>query len=86
MLDWLKGCSRGMNSEVRNDLLRMSKVSYFFTLFIFFFLLDYIMLKIVDLDSIKTWEKTLNSEFLAFLRLNVNSEEYKKHTCRYMHP
>ena len=52
----------------------------------FFFLLDYIMLKIVDLDSIKTWEKTLNSEFLAFLGLNVNSEEYKKHTCRFMHP
>ena len=52
----------------------------------FFFLLDYIMLKIVDLDSIKTWEKTLNSEFLAFLRLNVNSEEYKKHTFRFIHP
>lgn len=33
------------------------------------------MLKIVALDSIKRWEKTLNSEFLAFLRLNVNSEE-----------
>ena len=60
-------------------------MSYFFTLFIFF-LLDYIMLKIVDLDSIKTWEKTLNSEFLAFLRLNVNSEEYKKHTFRFIHP
>lgn len=44
------------------------------------------MLKIVDLDSIKTWGKTLNSEFLAFLRLNVNGEEYKKHTFRFIHP
>lgn len=44
------------------------------------------MLKIVDLDSIKTWEKTLNSEFLAFLRLNVSGEEYKKHTFRFIHP
>lgn len=60
-------------------------MSYFLTLFFFFFL-DYIMLKVVDLDSIKTWGKTLSSEFLGFLRLNVNSEEYKKHTFRFMHP
>lgn len=52
----------------------------------FFFFLDYIMLKVVDLDSIKTWGKTLSSEFLGFLRLNVNSEEYKKHTFRFIHP
>lgn len=56
-----------------------------FCLFFFFFL-EYIMLKVVDLDSIKTWGKTLSSEFLGFLRLNVNSEEYKKHTFRFIHP
>ena len=55
-------------------------------LILFFFFLDYIMLKVVDLDSIKTWGKTLSSEFLGFLRLNVNSEEYKKHTFRFIHP
>lgn len=62
-----------MRKDGNKHLLRANKVSHFFTSY--FFWGDYIMLKVVALDSIKRWEKTLNSEFLAFLRLNVNSEE-----------
>lgn len=82
---------RHRNSDVttvRNKyLLRTNKVSHFFTFFLLFFSLNYIMLKIVALGCYRKLGKDfLNSEFLPFLGLSVNSEELIKHIFRCIHP